>query len=266
MKKILHISSMAILVAGTIFLLAFTDMAYQGKTFRSLRIDVLNPSEQSMITAGEITSLVVDKFGEIEGSPLARIDLFDLENTVLINPYVSSCEVYQTIEGDLVLKARVREPLVRVVNTDDDQFYLDLTGCLMPVNPGHPSHVPVASGFIADKYISLDKSEKPLNNYPDSSVLHQVYPVAYFILKDDFLRSFIDQIYITEKKEIELVPKIGSQAIIFGNATDAAEKLENLKTFYQKVMCNINWHTYKSINLKYKNQVVCLKLIEYEQN
>jgi hypothetical protein len=106
MKKILHISSMSILVAGTIILLAFTDMEYQSKIFRSFRIDVLNPSERSMITAEEITSLVVDKFGEIEGSPMARIDLYELENTVLINPYVSSCEVYQTIEGDLVLKAR----------------------------------------------------------------------------------------------------------------------------------------------------------------
>jgi cell division protein FtsQ len=266
MKKILHISSMAILVAGTIFLLAFTDMEYQKETFRSFRVDVYNPSERAMITAEEITRLVVDKFGEIEGAPMLRIDLNELENTVLINPYIATCEVYQTIEGDLILKATVREPLVRVINLDDDQYYLDLTGCLMPVNPRHPSHVPIASGFIADKYISLDKSEKSLNAYPDSSMLHQVYQVAWYIFKDDFLRSFIDQIYITEKKEIELVPKIGTQTIIFGKGEDAAEKLENLKTFYQKVMSNIDWRYYKSINLKYKNQVVCLKFIEYEQN
>lgn len=266
MKKILHISFTSILVAGTIFLLAFTDIEYQQKTFRTFKIDVLNPTDGAMITADEIKTLVSGKFGQIEGSPMARIDLYELENMVLANPYVSSCEVYQTIEGDLMLKARVREPLVRVINQDDDQFYLDLTGYLMPVNPRHPSHVLIASGFIADKFISLDKSEKPLNIFPDSSVLHQIYPVAYYISKDAFLKSFIDQIYISEKKEIELVPKIGSQTIIFGNATDAAEKLENLKTFYEKVMCNINWHTYKSINLKYKNQVVCLKSIEYGQD
>jgi cell division protein FtsQ len=266
MKKILHISFTSILVAGTVLLLAFTNMEYQQKTFRTFKIDVLNASDRAMITDKEIADLVTSKFGIIEGSSIARIDLYELENTVLANAYVSSCEVYQTIEGDLVLKARVREPLVRVINQDDDQFYLDLSGYLMPVNPLHPSHVPIASGFIPDKFISLDKSEKPLDAYPDSSVLHQVYPVAYYILKDDFLKYFIEQIYVTEKKEIELVPKIGSQNIIFGDATDTAEKLENLKTFYQKVMCNINWHTYKSINLKYKNQVVCLKSTEYEQD
>jgi cell division protein FtsQ len=261
MKKILHISLMSTLVAGTIFLLAFTDMEYQGNAFRSFSIDVLNPSESAMITADEIKSLVTAKFGQIEGATMARLNLYELENMVLANPYVSACEAYQTIEGDLVLKARVREPLVRIVNSDDDQYYLDLHGYLMPVNAVHPSHVIIASGSIPDKYISPDKSEKPLSAYPDTSALQQVYQVAYYISRDDFLRSFIDQIYITDKKEIELVPKIGSQTIVFGNATDTAEKLENLKTFYEKVMCNINWHTYKSINLKYKNQVVCLKSI-----
>jgi cell division protein FtsQ len=266
MKKVLHISFMAILIAGAIILLAFTDLEYQQRACKSFRIDVLNQSEEAMITSAEITDLVTDKFGKIEGSKIARIDLYQLENMVRDNPYVSSCEVFETIGGDLELKARVREPLVRVVNQDDDQFYLDVTGCLMPISAAHPSHVLIASGFIADKYISLDKSEKSLNTYPDSSVLHMVFPVAYFISKDEFLKSFIDQIYITEKKEIELVPKIGMQTIIFGDASDAREKLENLKTFYRKVMSNLDWNTYKSINLKYKNQVVCLKHIEYEQD
>ena len=56
----------------------------------------------------------------------------------------------------------------------------------------------------------------------------------------------------------------GSQVILFGNAEDAKEKLENLKTFYQKVMSQMDWHVYKSINLKYKNQVVCSKYLNYE--
>jgi cell division protein FtsQ len=266
MKKFLHISLIISLVAGTIILLAFTDLEYKQKTCRSFRVDVLNASDQSMITSEEILNLVNDRFGKIEGSPLARVDLYQMENLVLSNPYVSSCEVFQTMGGNLVLKARVREPLVRVINLDDDQYYLDVTGCVMPVSQIHPSHVPIASGFIPDKFISLDKSEKSLNIYPDSSVLHMVFPVAFFISKDDFLKSFIDQIYITDQKEIELVPKIGSQTIIFGDALDAHEKLVNLKTFYLKVMSNIDWNTYKSINLKYKNQVVCLKHIEYEQD
>jgi cell division protein FtsQ len=264
MKKVLYITWMAILIVGPILLLSFTDMDYHTKACKSFKVDVLNPSDAAMINSEEISELVADKFGRIEGSSLSVLHLYDLENTVAANPYVSSCEVFETMGGNVVLKARVREPLVRVINSEDDQYYLDMTGCLMPVSYAHPSHVIIASGFISDKFISIDKSEQSLNIFPASSVLHMIFPVAYYISKDSFLKSFIDQIYITEKKEIELVPKIGSQIIYFGDATDAKEKLENLKTFYRKVMANIDWNTYKSINLKYKNQVVCLKYIEHE--
>jgi cell division protein FtsQ len=265
MKKILHISLVLILISGTIFLLAFTDREYQQRTYKDFRIDVLNPSEEVLITPEEIREIIDKNFGKIEGSPITGIDLYELERAVLINPYISSCEVFQTIDGGLVLKARVREPLVRIITEENQQFYLDYSGCAMPLKPGSPSHVLIANGRIRDRYISIDKSEKPLTTFSDSSLLHQVYPVAYFISADEFLRSFIDQIYVNENSEIELVPKIGSQAIIFGNASDTREKLENLKTFYQKVMSNMDWNIYKSINLKYKNQVVCSKYVQYEQ-
>jgi cell division protein FtsQ len=259
MKKILHISFMIVLIAGMIVLLAFTDKEHQRITYNSFRIDILNPSEHALITQDEIHALVKRNFGEIEGSPIAGIDLVDLEKTVLANPYVSSCEVFQTIGGGLVMKAMVREPLVRIINQDGQQFYLDYHGFAMPITTIHPSHIVVANGNIPDRFISLEKSEKPLSSFPSSSSIHQIYLVALHISRDPFLKSFIDQIYINEKGEIELVPKIGSQNIIFGNADDAREKLENLKTFYQKVMSKMNWNVYKSINLKYKNQIVCSK-------
>jgi cell division protein FtsQ len=259
MKKILHISFMAILMAGFILLVAFTDREHHGKSYKSFSIEVLNPAEQSLITLEEIRELVKKNFGMIDGSPIAGIDLMELERTVLVNPYVSSCEVYQTIGGDLVMKARVREPLVRIINQDRQQFYLDLNGWAMPLSPAHPTLVPVANGKIADHYVSLEKSEKPLSSFLDTSVIHLIYYVAFHISRDPFLKSFIDQIYINDRSEIELVPKIGSQQIILGDGSDPKEKLENLKTFYQKVMSKMDWNVYKVINLKYKNQVVCSK-------
>jgi len=259
MKKILHISFMIILVAGTIVLLAFTDQANRSSYYKSFRIDVLNQTDRSMITLDEINKLIIKNFGEIEGAPLAGINLYDLETIVNANPYISYCEVFQTIDGGLVMKVMVREPLVRVINENDEQFYLDYNGYAMPISKVHPSRVPIANGNVSDHFMSLDHTEKPLSAFPDTSVLHQIYPVAYYIAADEFLRSFIDQIYINENKEIELVPKIGSQTIILGNSEDAREKLENLKTFYRKVMSKMDWNVYKSINLKYKNQVVCSK-------
>jgi cell division protein FtsQ len=250
---------MIILLAGAVFLLAFTDQGHQQKKYRRLQIDVLNPPEQAMITLEEIKNIVNKNFGEIEGTPVAWIDMIQLERTLLDHPYISSCEAYQTIECDLIIKVMVRAPLVRIINAENQQYYLDYYGYAMPVNPARPAHVLIANGFFNDRFVSLDKTEMPLNSFPDSSMIRQIFPVASYIAGDSFLKSFIDQIYIHENHEIELIPKIGSQVILFGNAEDAREKLENLKTFYLKVMSKIDWNVYKSINLKYKNQVVCTK-------
>jgi len=259
MNKILHIALMGILIAGTIVLLAFTEREHKRKTYKSLHAEILNPSAQSMINMEEIYALVEGKFGTIEGSPITATDLNELEHAVIANPYVSKCEVYQTIEGILEMKVVVREPLVRIINQEDEHFYIDYNGYAMPLSPAHPSHVIVANGRIHARFISLDKAEKPISLFPDSSFVRQIYPVAWYISQDEFLSSFIDQIYINENKEMELVPKIGSQIILFGNADNAKEKLENLRTFYLKAMSHMDWSVYKTINLKYKNQVVCSK-------
>jgi len=37
------------------------------------------------------------------------------------------------------------------------------------------------------------------------------------------------------------------------------EKFENLKLFYSEGVKQTGWRKYKEINLKYKNQIVCVK-------
>ena len=59
---------------------------------------------------------------------------------------------------------------------------------------------------------------------------------------------------------IELFPAIGNQKIVFGNAKDVAEKFNKLKLFYTEGLNKSDsWTKYSSINLKYKNLVVCTK-------
>jgi cell division protein FtsQ len=56
-----------------------------------------------------------------------------------------------------------------------------------------------------------------------------------------------------------MVPRIGDQMINFGSPDDYQEKLRNLKALYKEGFKNGGWTLYKSINLSYKNLVICLK-------
>jgi cell division protein FtsQ len=259
MKKIIKISFTITLILAVMILPAFTDMDHNGKTYREFVVEVLNPTDHSMITKEEIRELATGKFGSIEGVAQGLVDLNELEEFIRRNPYVSSCEVFKTMDNILVLKAFVREPLVRIINKDLQQYLLDRKGFMMPVKPGQPSHLLIANGRISDRYPALDRTEKPIWLLPDTSRLRQIYPLAMAISNDEFLASFIEQVFVNDSLDIELVPRIGHHQIIVGDGENAEEKMENLKAFYQKVMNRMDWNTYGIINIKYKNQVVCSK-------
>jgi cell division protein FtsQ len=90
-------------------------------------------------------------------------------------------------------------------------------------------------------------------------MLSAIFLLARLIQADKFLEAQTEQIFINEHHEIELVPKIGNQLILLGNSNRMEEKLRKLKAFYTEGIRYNGWETYQSINLKYKNQIVCTK-------
>ena len=68
--------------------------------------------------------------------------------------------------------------------------------------------------------------------------------------------AMIEQVDITAQRTFEMIPKIGNQLIVFGDATDTETKLVKLKLFYKEIMVKAGWDHYSIINVQYKNQVV----------
>ena len=103
---------------------------------------------------------------------------------------------------------------------------------------------------------AISKNEK----FAAISVLDDIYNISTYIAKDSVLASLIHQINVTPDKELELYPSIGNHKIVFGDAKDFEEKFEKLKTFYTEGLNKTDgWNKYSTINIKYKNQVVCTK-------
>jgi cell division protein FtsQ len=64
---------------------------------------------------------------------------------------------------------------------------------------------------------------------------------------------------VTANNEIILIPRIGDHEVELGTLDDYPIKLAKLKMFYLHGLNKIGWGDYKSISLKFKNQVVCTK-------
>jgi len=80
-----------------------------------------------------------------------------------------------------------------------------------------------------------------------------------YINGDTFFKNQTGQIYIENKNHYLLIPVVGNHVIILGAPEHPESRLERLKIFYQKGMDEEAWESYRSIDLRYKNQVICKK-------
>ena len=91
------------------------------------------------------------------------------------------------------------------------------------------------------------------------NTLKDVYQLADLIREDELLMAMIEQIHVSNRGEITLVAKVGPAKVLFGQMTDAEEKLRRLKIFYQEVTSIEGWQKYRAVDLRYKGQVVGVK-------
>ena len=92
-----------------------------------------------------------------------------------------------------------------------------------------------------------------------NSILKDIYHLVNYINDDNFWSAQIDQIYVDNNDEIDLIPRVGNQLVHLGTAENFEGKLRNLEAFYDKVLPEVGWNKYSLINLEFKDQIVCKK-------
>jgi len=246
-----------ILAYTTVFLVAVTivTMVQRKKSNRATdvvyKIEALR-SGDFLIKSEDILEMIERSFGhEIVGEPLGDLDMERMERVLESAPFILSADAFVDAEEVVHLEIKQREPIVRIMDRDGQQYYLDHTGTRMKLSDHFTARVLVATGDIPPFDPEFQTAEN--NN------LRSVFDLTQNILKDDFLENLIGQIYVGRESELQMVPIVGNQRIIVGSIDDLDDKIFRLKTFYEEAMSRMGWNKYKTINLKFKNQVVCKK-------
>ena len=264
-KKILRISFWVILVAGLAMIFAFAQKQEGDLLCKKINITVLRDAgtENYFVEESAIRSLIAQKFGQVENTPLRNLDVNFLERLIYANPWVERSDVYLSIDGVVSIEIEQRQPILRIINERGENYYMDDSGKLMLWSSNFTPRVLIASGNIHESYADWNRVSAAglINNdtLKTITVLDDLYSMATFILADDFWSAHIEQIYVNAGGEIELVPKVGEHKIIFGNSEEIAEKFWKLKTFYKEGLNYTGWENYDTLNLKFNNQVVCSK-------
>ncbi|MFN0214427.1 MAG: cell division protein FtsQ/DivIB [Saprospiraceae bacterium] len=203
-----------------------------------------------LISERDIHKVLLTAFGsDLENSDFSTLEVERMERVLEADPFVKNADVYIDQNDIVHINIQQREPLVRVLDNNKNNYYLDEMGKKMPPSKNFAARVIVATGNISPYTPEFLERRK--------SSLKDLFYITQTLLADEFLKSFIQQIHVNNAGEFILVPLIGNQKIVLGSARKLDDKLNRLKIFYQQGMPYEGWRKYETINLKYSGQVVC---------
>lgn len=250
-KKFKHIIGWTLLLAGAVVLLGFANSNRNSDLCWKFDVEVEHLSGLYFIDEASVRDYILDLGDPIVGSEIESIDISRIQQALMELPSVNSAEVYTTVDGCVKVFVKQRTPSFRVFNTLGESFYIDTKGGRMPLSDQYTARVPVLTGNITAPFavnVSTPKEEKLLQ---DASVLFD------FLEHNEFWSAQVEHVYIDNKGQFVLVPRVGSAHIEIGHAVNLDSKFRRLKRFYQEMTHQNNLNQYKRINVKFRDQVVC---------
>ena len=204
-----------------------------------------------LLTASDVDSLILSSFPTLLKTDIKRVDKKAIRKMLMNHPYVADADVSMSTGGKLQVEVTQRIPLVRVFY-QDNEFYISEQGTIMPLCANHFCDV-----MVANSQQPTANSQQPIAN--SQQPIASLWCLARFIHDNPIYDGVFDQLTIDAKGDLVLTPKLGNTTVVVGDTTHLAEKFENLWAFYDQGVKKMGWDTYKTINLKYNNQLVCTK-------
>ena len=239
-------------LSGLITLMSFIEI--KKSALKCKDVKVLLPGQFNFIERDEVDRILMENGGAMLGKDLNEINIHKLENALKANPFIEFAKVYADMTGVIHVQIRQREPVLRVVNMANLHFYIDGNGNKIPLSDNYTAKVLVASGLIDEDFSGRVDTLK-------TKMARDLFRTALYIRSDTLWDNQIEQLFVDLKGDIEMVPRVGGHKIILGSADSLQIKFRNLLVFYKKAIPKVGWDTYKTINLKYANQIVCEKNI-----
>lgn len=256
-KRILVGFTWAVCLGGLIVLMGFIDVKKQEMVCRDVKIYI--PGDQYFVDREEIDKMLLTGNGTLIGRRIENINIQALESRLKANPFIDFARVFVDMDGVVNVNIHQRQPILRIINRFNQNFYVDQNGLKIPMSANFTARVVVANGFIDELFANrIDTMFTPLAK--------EIYKIADFIHHDSLWDAQIEQIYINQKREIELIPRVGNHRILLGNADSLETKFRNLLIFYQQALPKVGWNAYKTLNIKYANQVIGVKNENYKKD
>ena len=235
-KKLIVIFQFLVICTLFVSLLSFT-LKSENLESQALNLIKIESLQNRFVSVDNVVNILSK-----EGLVYENQEVFDIksiESVIMSQPQIKEAEVFLNLNGLVDVIVEEKKPILRVFESSDS-YYLDEDCQIMPLSDLYTSRNLIASG--------------DLNSFNTEDICK----LSKYIESDKFLKSLISQIYF-EKNNIILVTRIQNHEINIGDLDFIELKFDNLLCFYNNVIEFKGWNYYKSINLKYTDQIICSK-------
>ena len=239
--RIIKIILILLLSAYLIAAYIYAKYEYDKEVCNNVKVILLNPLEEQYLSQDDILKVISENKLAYSGQNLNEINLNDIENSIQKNPIVKNNECYKTPSGNIIVEVEQRVPVLRVI-TPLTSYYIDKDRKKLPLSEKILVYVPVATGAINEEFASTE-----------------LFDLVQYLSANKKWNDQIEQIVVKENEEIELIPRMGKQLILFGKLNNFEEKFNSVELLYSQVFNKTGWNYYNKINLRYDGKIICTK-------
>lgn len=229
---------MLLILGVSVFLYSFSGMRNEGRKIK--QAEVVFTDSENFITKKDVDKLLKQNFDTVTGIKKVQLDLNKVEKSIDTNPMVDKAEVYATIDGKLTAIVVQKKPVARIFS-GSKSYYLDYKGNEMPLSESETARVPLVSG-------SIDRADKK-----------KLSQLLDYIYDDAFLKKNITGLAVMPWGDVVMNVRGYDFEVVFGKPINIDRKFKNYKAFLQDAIKDTLTENYKTINLKFTQQVVGTK-------
>jgi cell division protein FtsQ len=250
------IKRIALLMIVPAIIMAFVAANYfnQSNVCKDVKVNIVNQQEFSFVTEADVKEMLVNEKNILIGKTKVKdIHIQQLEAIAKNNPWVADANIFVDIHHVVHVDVTQRIPVLRWLNGDLIQNYLDDSCNAIAVNDRYSANVPVVTSSNKASGVALFHLKQ------------QMVELCKYIKNDSFWNAMVTQVNVTNNNQFELVPAIGDHIIAFGDTTNMRNKFARLYLFYKDVLPRNGWNAYEKISVAFDGQIVAQRMDSIKQ-
>ncbi|OJW73502.1 MAG: hypothetical protein BGO68_03625 [Candidatus Amoebophilus sp. 36-38] len=232
-----------LLLVSSIFI---AEKKYIDQPCKRINIHIKNLSDQSFIKEKDILAYLAKKYENTLS--LQQIKSKNIETIIKSHDFIRFCTVYKTWKGDLNILILPKQVIARMTCSSETDRYIDEVGGILPLSTSYAARV-----LLVDSEI-LCKLKSSIRDAPYGEA---ILKALNLIDKDPFWKAQVTHISIDNRNELTLSTQFNRHKVYLGSPDNIENKMKKLKIFYKDILPYKGWNSYKRINLKFDNQIVC---------